>query len=128
MTSWKRGGQTGLFHYRLSLERDADACPPESEGRKRESLDVMAKVKPPDEDSIEVAETAAAIVDTDLRRHMTRFRDRLGMRGAQFREPEIYRLHTDDAIGRHCRAAMGRGWTKISRSGDCCLNTSATWR
>ena len=97
MTSGKRGEQTGLFHYRLSLERGSGA----------ESLDVMAKVKPPDEDAMEVAEMTAAIVDADLHRQIRSFRDRLGIRGGPLRELAIYRRHVDDSIGRHLPRCYG---------------------
>jgi thioester reductase-like protein len=104
MTSWKRGQQTGLFHYRLSLERSAGV----------ESLEVMAKIKPPDEDALEVAETTAAIVDANLYRQITAFRDGLGVRGGHIRELAIYRQHVDDAIGRHLPRCYG-AWADEKR-------------
>ncbi|HET9196504.1 MAG TPA: thioester reductase domain-containing protein [Vicinamibacterales bacterium] len=97
MTSWKRGQQTGLFHYRLALARGAGV----------ESLDVMAKVKPPDEAAIEVAETTAAIVDAHLHRLIVSFRDRLGVRDGHVRELAIYQHHRDDLIGRHLPRCYG---------------------
>jgi thioester reductase-like protein len=97
MTSWKRGQHIGLLHYRLSLARGAAI----------ESLDIMAKVKPPDEDALEVAETTAAIVDASLHSLIARFRDRLGVRDSHIRELAIYERHRDDSIGRHLPRCYG---------------------
>ena len=97
MTSWKRGQRTGLFHYRLALTRGPDTT----------SFEVMAKVKPPDKDVMEVAETTAAVVDAPLHRQIRKFRDRLGARGGHVRELEIYRLLGSDRIGRYLPRCYG---------------------
>src|SRR5688572_16344577 len=97
MTSWKRGPHIGLFHYRLSFAR----------GAATESLEVMAKVKPPDEDAMEVAEMTAAIVDANLHRLIAAFRDRLGVRDGHVRELAIYQRHRDDSIGQHLPRCYG---------------------
>jgi hypothetical protein len=122
LTSWKRGPHTGLFHYRLSLEGQSEGSAPtanELTGRPGgsastgwarkwcQSLDLIAKVKPPDEDVIEVADTIASMVDPHLHRQVRRFRDRLGARGGHVRELEIYRRHREDLIGRHMPRCYG---------------------
>jgi hypothetical protein len=97
MTSWKRGPQFGLFHYRLMLARGGGVEP----------QNVVVKVKPPDEDAIEIAETTAAIVDANLHRQITAFRDRLEVRNGHVRELAIYRQHRNDSIGRHLPVCYG---------------------
>ena len=97
LTSWKRRQQIGLFHYRLSLAR----------GGAVEPLDVMAKVKPPDEDAIEIAEMTASIVDANLHRLIAAFRDRLGVRDGHVRELAVYQRHRDDSLGRHLPRCFG---------------------
>jgi thioester reductase-like protein len=107
LTSWKRGQHTGLFHYRLALERRFGESASIGREGSTQALDVIAKVKPPDEDVIEVAETIASMVDPHLHRQVRRFRDRLGTRGGHLRELEIYRRHRDDLIGRHLPRCYG---------------------
>ena len=109
LTSWKRGQHTGLFQYRLSVAGRPAGSASTGVAPKGsvEPLDIMAKVKPPDEDVIEVAETIAAMVDGQLHRQVSRFRDRLGARGGHVRELEIYRRHRDDLIGRHLPRCYG---------------------
>jgi thioester reductase-like protein len=97
LTSWKRRQQIGLFHYRLSIARGAAIEP----------LDVIAKVKPSDEDAIQVAEMTASIVDASLHRLIAAFRDRLGVRDGHVRELAVYQHHRDDSIGRHLPRCYG---------------------
>jgi thioester reductase-like protein len=104
MTSWQRGQRTGLFHYRFTLQRGPHATP----------FDLMAKIKPPDEDVMDVADTTAAVVDPLLHRQIRKFRDRLGARGGHVRELEIYRLHAREPIGRYLPRCYG-SWADDER-------------
>ena len=80
LTAWRRGQQSGLFHYRLGL-RQRDAA---------RTVDVMVKVKPSDQDVLEVAETMAAVCDARVSATLRHVRDLIGIRGSHLREPALY--------------------------------------
>jgi len=106
LTSWRRGRRTGLVHCRLALDGAAGAS----------RLELMAKVKPPDEDVVEVAETTAAVVDDRVRSELTAVRDRIGIRGSHLREIAIYRMQSDPRFGRHMPACYGAWEDEAARS------------
>ena len=96
LTAWRRGQQSGLFHYRLGL-RQQDAA---------RTLDVMVKVKPSDDDVLEVAETMAAVCDVRVSATLRDVRDLIGIRGSHLREPALYE-EADDRIRRYMPRCYG---------------------
>ena len=96
LTSWRHRRRTGLFHYRLTLERR----------NVRQTLDTMVKAKPGDRDVIEVAETVAAICDVQLARSLHEFRDWVGLRGGHLRELAIYE-QADPRLRRYMPVCFG---------------------
>ena len=97
LTAWKRKGHAGLWRARLMLQR----------GTQRQPLDLMVKIKAPDADTIEVAQTTADVVDADVSRELARFRDRIGLRGGHVRELEVYGLQSDVRFARHMPLCYG---------------------
>jgi thioester reductase-like protein len=97
LTSWRQRQRAGLFHYSLHLAT--------SGGTRR--LDAIAKLKPSDENVLEVAETTAAICDARIERELAAVRDRIGIRGGHVREIEIYRAATDSRFARHLPGCYG---------------------
>jgi hydroxymethylglutaryl-CoA reductase (NADPH) len=90
LTSWRRGRPVGLFRYRIGLQI----------GDGNRTLDVMVKVKPSDEDVLQVAETTAATCDGRVSAALRDVRDLIGVRGSHLREPALYG-ETDERIRRH---------------------------
>ena len=82
LTSWKQGHRTGLFEYELDLATTTG-------GRQ---LQAIAKLKPSDDDVLEVAETTAAVCDARVERELSAVRNRIGIRGSHVREIEIYAM------------------------------------
>jgi thioester reductase-like protein len=80
LTAWQCGRPTGLFHYRVTIERQ----------RTSETLDVMVKAKPTDDDVLDVGETLATLCHPALGREIHAHRDRIGIRGGHVRELAIY--------------------------------------
>ncbi len=106
LTSWQHGCRTGLFHYRLDIR-----------GALRvRSLDLVAKIKPSDQDVLDVAETTAAICDPCVHRELTRFRDGVGIRGGHLRELEIYGLQEDRRFREHMPLCYGTWRDEENRS------------
>lgn len=96
LTAWRRGQQVGLFHHRLGLCQRGAA----------RTLDVMVKVKPSDDDVLEVAETMAAVCDARVNVALRDVRDLIGIRGSHVREPVLYE-EADDRIRRYMPRCYG---------------------
>ncbi|MBK5295819.1 MAG: thioester reductase domain-containing protein [Vicinamibacteria bacterium] len=90
MTSWRRKCRTGLFDYRVGYQA----------GPAMRELDVVVKVKPADDDVLEVAEATAAMCDDGVSRALGAVRDQIGVAGSHLREVEIY-AHADARLRRH---------------------------
>jgi thioester reductase-like protein len=97
LTAWKRKGHAGLWKASLTIRRH----------ERYEPLHLMVKIKAPDADAIEVAQTTADIVDTRVSRELARFRDRIGLRGGHLRELEVYALQSDVRFARHMPICYG---------------------
>ncbi|HEX5110856.1 MAG TPA: thioester reductase domain-containing protein [Vicinamibacterales bacterium] len=97
LTGWKRKGQAGLWRASLTLRRQ----------ERFEPLHLMVKVKPPDTDAIDVAQTTADVVNPSVARELARFRDRIGLRGSHVREIEVYALQSDVRFRRHMPTCYG---------------------
>ena len=91
LTSWRSGHATGVFRYRF---RDGGAV-----------RDAVVKVKPRDRDVIAVGSALAHLCDVWLGRAYDRWSDRLGVCGANRREPAIYRQR-DSRFSTHAPAAL----------------------
>jgi hypothetical protein len=89
LTSWRYGRRAGLIRSRVTIERAAGV----------ETLDLMIKSKPDDEDAIEVAETMAGICGRELGSAVTAHRECLGLRAAHLRELAVYHLRDERLIG-----------------------------
>jgi len=81
LTSWKYGGRSGLFPYRLNVCRKGSGTIP---------LDVMVKVKPKDEEVIEVGAHVARLCGEDAGRAYEKSKDRTGLASCHLRELAIY--------------------------------------
>jgi aminoglycoside phosphotransferase (APT) family kinase protein len=78
--------------------------------------EVIVKIKAPDEDAIAVGEALAHVCDARVGDAFTRWRDRLGLIGAQARELAIYR-QKDPRVRRHVPALRGA----LVEAGTCTL-------
>ena len=96
LTSWRAGRRAGLIRIRVAIEREACA----------ETLDLMIKNKPDDEDAIEVADTMARMCGPELGSAVTAHRDSLGLRATHLRELAVYQMR-DDRLSRHMPRSFG---------------------
>lgn len=82
LASWRYGRSRGLFRYRADMLRSGEDGP--------RSVDVMVKIKPRDEEVIEIGQRVASLCSTELGRAYERHKHRLGLLGCHIRELAIY--------------------------------------
>jgi hypothetical protein len=90
------GSHTGLWHYRLDLSTPAGPS----------HRDVVVKVKPRDEQVLDVGERLAHLVDERLGREYARFRGGLAVTGSHARELAVYD-EVDPRFRRHVPEVFG---------------------
>jgi thioester reductase-like protein len=90
LTAWRSAGFVGMRRIRADVERQGRA----------ESLDLVIKSKPEDQDAIEIAETLAGICGAELGAAVAAHRDRLGLSASHLRELAVYEMR-DDRLRRH---------------------------
>jgi len=98
LTSWKYGRATGLRRFSV-VTGARDGAP---SGR----LELMVKIKPRDEEVMEVGESVAALCSDALGRAFTRFKHRTGLALCHVRELAIYRQQ-DERFVRHAPTLYG---------------------
>jgi len=105
LTAWRSGTRAGLHRLRVALERRAG----------RESLDLVIKAKPRDEDAMDIAVALARTCDAELGRQVAAHRTRIGLAASHLREPAIYELD-DSRLTRHMPRCYGT-WRSDSSGG-----------
>jgi len=98
LTSWKYGRAAGLRRYSVATcARD---------GMPSGNLELMVKIKPQDEEVMEVGEGVAALCGDELGRAFARFKRRTGLALCHLRELAIYQQQ-DQRFLRHTPAVYG---------------------
>jgi thioester reductase-like protein len=98
LTSWKYGKTAGLRSFSL-LAAKGDGAPPAS-------VNLMVKIKPRDEEVMEVGESVAALCSDELGRSFARFKRRTGLALCHLRELAIYEQR-DERFRRHAPVLYG---------------------
>lgn len=98
LTSWKFGQAAGLRSYSLAIGGRGGVPNGERE--------LMVKIKPRDEEVMEVGESVAALCSDELGRAFTRFKRRTGLALCHLRELAIYQQR-DERFRRHAPVLYG---------------------
>jgi thioester reductase-like protein len=96
LTSWKSGQATGLHRYRLRID----------DGPKQGEREVVVKIKPSDDLTIEVGEALTRLCSERAGAAYARWSDRLGFAAAHLRELALYE-QDDPRFRRHTPAVLG---------------------
>ena len=96
LTSWKSGQATGLHRYRLRI----------NEGPDRGEREVVVKIKPSDDLTIEVGEALSRLCSERVGAAYARWADRVGFAAGHVRELAIYQQH-DPRFRRHTPNVLG---------------------
>jgi hypothetical protein len=118
LTAWRSTRATGVFRYQLEIgDRGTGIGDQGSETAGRARVrEVIVKNKARDEDAMAVGDAVAAVCDERVGRGFCRWRDRLGLAGAQARELAIYRQQ-DLRFQRHAPALLGA----VEQPGGTCI-------
>lgn len=96
LASWRSGGPSGLFRFRLGLETAGGVA----------VRDVIVKVKPPDHQVIEVGEALARVCGDRIGDAYALWAHRTGLVASHVRELAVY-AQTDPRFTRHSPAVWG---------------------
>ena len=99
LTSWLHGHAAGLSRHRVVLEADDNGPAPES-------LDLFVKVKPKDQEVLEVGESLAAFCGKELGQTFARSKHRIGVAGCHVREIAVY-SQEDKRFRKHAPVVFG---------------------
>jgi hydroxymethylglutaryl-CoA reductase (NADPH) len=102
LTSWREGALVGLFRGSVRLRSATENA----------SASIVVKVKPSDENVLEVAQSVATLAGASLGEEYARFRDYHGFTRCHVRELALYR-DSDPRLRRHSPALLA-----LSTAGD----------
>jgi hypothetical protein len=99
LRAWRRGSRSGVFHYRLDVEREGAP----------DTLPIVIKVRPHEDDAVEASIALAAMCGEPLEAQVRAFQDSIGLRRASDRETAVY-LGAEAGL-RHVTPACHGVWT-----------------